>query len=111
MEQSWDIVNAQNEHVRNTSEKFNGISEAIECVLRTAESLNDAGLKMSDKQSQVIDSISNLTALSEENAAGSREAMIAVKNQTESIANLSRVSHEVAVMAEQIMERLSLFKY
>ena len=111
MEQSWDIVNAQGEHVRDTSDKFNGISEAIAGIFLASDTLNDAGHKMSDKQTHVIDAITNLTAHCEENAAGSKEAMIAVKNQTESIANLSRVSHEVAVMAEQIMERLNLFKY
>ena len=111
MEQSWEIVNLQNDHVRDTNDKFSGISNSISGVIQSAETLQDAGLKMNDKQTQIIDVITNLASLSEENAALAKEARIAVRSQTESITNLSRVSGEVAAMAERIMSALNLFKY
>ena len=111
MEESWGIVNVQVEHVRDTNEKFNGISSAIGGVLQGSDTLNKTGHEMGHKQASIIDVIMNLTAISEENAAVSKEAMYAVQSQTESIANLARVSNEVAKMSEQIMHTLSLFKY
>ena len=111
IQQTQALVEIQNGHIQNTNERFNGISNAISKVIRASKELNEGGLKMNDKKAQVVDIISSLSQLSDENAAITLKATEAIKEQTASIGILSKASHEVAVMSERIMETITRFKY
>lgn len=111
IQQTQALVEIQNGHIQNTNERFNGISNAISKVIRASKELNEGGLKMNDKKAQVVDIISSLSQLSDDNAAVTLKATEAIKEQTASIGILSKASHEVAVMSERIMETITRFKY
>lgn len=111
IQQTQALVEIQNGHIRNTNDRFDGISNAINSVIQTSKALNESGLKMNDKKAQVVDIISSLSQLSDDNAAITLKATEAIKEQTASIDVLSKATHEVAVMSERIMETITRFKY
>lgn len=111
IKQTQALVEIQNGHIRNTNDRFNGISSAINSVIQVSKDLNEAGLKMNDQKAQVVEIISSLSRLSDDNAAITLKATEAIKDQTASISILSKASHEVAVMSERIMETITRFKY
>ncbi len=111
MEQTWRVIDEQSERVKETSNKFNGISEAANSSINAADTLTEAGHKMDEKKSELVEVIVNLAALSEENAALTEQAAESVKGQTKSIAELSRSSQDVAIMAERFMDAIGSFKY
>jgi len=104
-------VDVQNGHIQNTNAKFNGISSAIENVIKTSKGLNEGSVKMRGQKTQVVDIISNLSRVSDENAATADKATEDIRGQTVSIDCISKASHEVAVKSEHIMETITLFKY
>lgn len=111
IQQTQALVEIQNGHIRNTNDRFDGISNAINSVIQTSKALNESGLKMNDKKAQVVDIISSLSRLSDDNAAVTLKATEAIREQTASIDILSKATHEVAVMSERIMETIARFKY
>ena len=111
MGQTQAFVDVQNGHIQNTNAKFNGISSAIENVIKTSKALNEGSVKMRGQKTQVVDIISNLSRVSDENAATADKATEDIRGQTVSIDCISKASHEVAVKSEHIMETITLFKY
>lgn len=111
MGQTQAFVDVQNGHIQNTNAKFNGISSAIENVIKTSKGLNEGSVKMRGQKTQVVDIISNLSRVSDENAATADKATEDIRGQTVSIDCISKASHEVAVKSEHIMETITRFKY
>lgn len=106
-----EIVKSQNEIVDNTSKKFNGISSAIEIMKSEITILNDASQKMEDKKGDIIDVISNLSAISQENAAGTEQASASVEQQTASIMEIADSTNFLAELAQKMMIEIEKFKY
>ena len=111
MGQTQAFVDVQNAHIQNTNARFNGISSAIENVIKTSKALNEGSVKMKGQKTQVVDIISNLSRVSDENAAMADKATEDIRGQTVSIDCISKASHEVAVKSEHIMETITRFKY
>ena len=111
IKQTQDLVEIQNGHIQNTNDRFSGISSAINNVIQTSKALNEGGLKMNDQKAQVVDIISTLSQLANDNATVTLKATESIKGQAASISILSKASYEVAMMAERIMETIARFKY
>lgn len=111
LEETTELVAAQNEGVEITRNKFIGISEAIERTRLAILQLNQTGEAMNAKKDEIIDIIQNLSALSEENAAGTEEASASVEEQTSSMEQIAGASEELARLAEEMQASISRFKY
>ncbi len=105
------LVAAQTEGVELTKAKFEGISDAIEKTREAIGQLNITGEAMNLKKDEIIDVIQNLSALAEENAAGTEEASASVEEQTSSMEQISGASEELAKLAEEMQRSISKFKY
>ncbi|HHX18548.1 MAG TPA: methyl-accepting chemotaxis protein [Clostridium sp.] len=111
IEQATEIVKSQNEIVDDTSKKFEGISNAIETMKRELKELNESSEMMERKKEDMMDMISNLSAISEENAAGTQEASASVEEQTASIMEIAESTDFLAELAQKMMMEIEKFKY
>ncbi|WP_051891768.1 methyl-accepting chemotaxis protein, partial [Lysinibacillus sphaericus] len=68
------IVNSQATSVKTTNGKFEDVANSIEKIKTVIEELYNLGNNMGEKKDEVIDILQNLSAISEENAAGTEEA-------------------------------------
>lgn len=106
-----EIMELQTTSVMNTMDKFNGIRDAIVRVEEIIGKLNESGQVMNFKKEEMIETMENLSAISEENAAGTEEASASVELQTVSIVEIANASESLAKLAEELQIEISKFKY
>ncbi|MGE5679070.1 MAG: methyl-accepting chemotaxis protein [Pseudomonadota bacterium] len=104
------LVAEQGVVVEETRNKFDGIAAAIEKTKEAIAVLNNTGEVMYKKKDEIIDVIQNLSALSEENAAGTEEASASVEQQTSSMLQIAEASEELAKLAEEMQKSIAKFK-
>ncbi len=104
-------MEAQTESVNDTSDKFNGINQALEIMLNLISDLNTSGTRMDTKKEEMIATMENLSAISEENAAGTEEASASVEVQTSSMDDIAGASEALAELAQNLQTEINKFKY
>ena len=105
-----DIVNKQNISVKSTEEKFEMIAQAIETVKDVIEKLNQSSKIMNVNKDAIVNLMHNLSAVSEENAAGTEEASASMQQQLESISMISESGEELALIADELKSLIDKFK-
>ncbi|MBA4689012.1 MAG: methyl-accepting chemotaxis protein [Candidatus Galacturonibacter soehngenii] len=111
MEKTEKIVQSQSENVNDTEDKFNVIADSIDDMRNAIETLNKGEHEMNIKKNQIIGIIENLSAVSEENAAGTQEVASSVEEQTASTMEIASACDELSKQAELILDCIGRFKY
>lgn len=111
MEEVSSIAKLQSESVGQTNDKFIGISKAIENMNNIINRINKSGEEMMEKNDIVVEIINNLSAISEENAAGTEQAAASVEEQTATMAEIANASDALDELAREMQESISKFKY
>lgn len=111
MSEARKIVNIQNKSVVSTTEQFNHLNKAIEQVKTRAYKLQESSEIMNQQKETVVEVISNLSAISEENAAGTEEVASTVEELNASIIDIANASESLAKQAEDIQTQINQFKY
>ncbi|MCO6698920.1 hypothetical protein, partial [Streptomyces sp. Vc17.3-30] len=75
-----NLVTSQAKSVATTNGKFEDVAVSIEKIQTVIEDLYKIGNNMDDKKNGVIDILQHLSAISEENAAGTEEAAAYLQN-------------------------------
>lgn len=110
MREASVLMTAQTEGVEVTKTKFEGISAAIEKTKEALGMMNQTGEAMNLKKDEIIDIIQNMSALSEENAAGTEQASASVQEQTSSMEQIAEASEELAKLAEEMQRGIARFR-
>ncbi|WP_341876728.1 methyl-accepting chemotaxis protein [Defluviitalea saccharophila] len=111
MHQMSAIVEDQTLSVEETNQKFHGIAEAIENTKKVIDILNESDKMMESKKDVIIEIIENLSAISQENAAGTEEASASVEEQTASMEQIANASENLMRLAEDMNQIIDQFKY
>ena len=111
MNEMGEIVQSQTESVNETSEKFEGISSAIDEMNGLMNEIRESGRTIEIKKDEIVSVIENLSAISEENAAGTEQASASVEEQSASILEITSASESLAELAEKMNSVVSKFKY
>ena len=101
----------QNNSVKTTVVKFDGISNSVEKSIDTLNILNESSQLMDQKKVEVIDIMQNLSAIAEENAASTEEVAASVQEQTASIAEFGSSVDKMSELAGVMKENIKKFKY
>lgn len=104
------LIIEQDAVMEATRTKFDGISDSVEKTREAIDILNKTGQIMNEKKDEIIDVIQSLSALSQENAAGTEEASASVEQQTSSMLQIAESSEELAKLAEEMQKSISMFK-
>ncbi|MCB2317802.1 methyl-accepting chemotaxis protein [Clostridium tagluense] len=111
MEEVGEIAAAQTTSVYNTNEKFEAISNTIKKMKLIIETLNESGQEMNSRKEDIIGMISNLSSISEGNAASTQETSASVEEQTASMDEMAKASEVLAELAENMEKNIAQFKY
>ncbi len=109
MEIVSEMVISQSESVGMTSNKFDGIAQAIEEMRLVINRVSHSSDEMADKKEDIISIIEQLSAISQENAAGTQEASASVEEQTASTEEIAHSSEDLAKIAEDLNQQISQF--
>ncbi|MGN1084210.1 MAG: methyl-accepting chemotaxis protein [Lachnospiraceae bacterium] len=95
--------------VTNTREKFHQIAEHIKEMESNCAVLDDSTKSIEASRNPIVRIVSDLSAISEENAACMEEAAAAVEEENHSIERVSEASGKVAELAEKLAEQIDRF--
>ncbi|MEA0552705.1 methyl-accepting chemotaxis protein [Lysinibacillus irui] len=109
MQEMSNLVTSQAKSVATTNGKFEDVAVSIEKIQTVIEDLYKIGNNMDDKKNGVIDILQHLSAISEENAAGTEEAAAYLQNQTNSLYEIAHSSEELDKLANKMQENVSKF--
>ena len=105
-----EMIEGQKEKVDETREKFSGVSDgikftsdAVRGVLKQAEASGSAG-------EQLVDLMTNLSAVSEENAASAETTNEAMHNLNVATVSLADTAQELKRLSDSLNEDLDFFK-
>lgn len=111
MEEASDLLRSQTESVEITHNKYMGIAASIEGMKKHIDAINESEKLMEQKKNDVIDILQNLSAISEENAAGTEEASASVEEQTAAMAEIANASEALAKLADEMQQSVIKFKF
>jgi len=105
-----EIISEQVDSVTDTEEKYKEIFKAVEQSVEAIENLNISEKNMEEKKGEILDTIQNLSAIAEENAASTEEASAAVTEQSTSMTQIVDASKSLSQLAEELTYSVSKFK-
>ncbi len=99
-----DIMTRQNENVQKTDDAFQVVKEGIDRSMEGVKHIADTTSQLDEARVNVVDVVQNLTAIAEENAAGTQETSASatefgnmigdIENETQGLKNAANVIEE-----------------
>lgn len=105
------IIGEQTGIADKTNENFNSIAFAIDEMRSAMVNFNESMEQMGMRKDVVLDVIQGLSAIAEENAAGSQQASASVEEQTSAIQQISGASANLAQLAQAMLNSVAKFKF
>ena len=110
MERVRKVMDEQSELVRNTGEIFQDVKDGISRALDGLNEISRRTHDMDGARQSVVDVVENLSAIAEENAAGTEETSASVTIVNDLMADISETATNVSRIADDMDKELSIFK-
>lgn len=105
-----DIVNKQEEIVRNTADSFNKISEYVEQFVSNIQEVSESIEEMNGERKNVLNSVRNIHLLSEQSVKTTDMVKDSLTNQVECTGSLNIITEELRRQMGELEEAIALFK-
>lgn len=99
----------QESSVEDTKNKFLKIEQELSQIENAINALYESGDQMTQTKQSLVTMIENLSAVSQENAACSEEAMASVETQGNVIGNIAGMSQNLSAVAEVLQNEAAKF--
>ena len=110
MEDMKRIIAEQEEKLNETTGQFKKVSEGILETRQATNVIQERTDECDTSRKKVIDVMSNLSAISEENAASTQETTASMQELNATINLLAQEAAKVREMSETLEEKVSIFK-
>lgn len=104
------IVAEQQKKLSETKEKFKDVSNGIENSRKETQIINSQAEECDSDRSKVVDVISGLSAVSEENAASTEETTASMEELNATINLLAQAAKELKEIAESLDQEVAFFQ-
>ncbi|QNO15903.1 methyl-accepting chemotaxis protein [Alkalicella caledoniensis] len=111
MDTVTEIAKLQTQSVEQTDEKFSGIATSIENMNNLIEGVTEIAKGMEAKKEEIVNIIHNLSAISQQHAAGSEETSASVQQQNTSMSEIATATERLAQLAREMRDSFSGVKY
>ena len=95
--------------VSDTDTKYREISQAVNDSLTLIKELNEESMRMEHNKDRILEAISGLSAIAEENAAGTEEVSASVHVQSDSLQEVAQANRGLAEMAQELSQEAGQF--
>jgi len=109
MERVVSISSEQAETVTTSKEIYSAIESATSFSIEYTEKLNESGKIMMKMKEAIMDTLQNLTAISEENSASTQEASASMEEQSASISQIAGSSENLSRLSEELRTVIGQF--
>lgn len=104
------IVAEQQEKLDATKSKFEEVSSEINISLEGIKEIQNKTEILDDARGKIVDVITNLSAISEENAASAEETTASTEELNASVAELAKSAEKLKEMATSLEDQVKIFK-
>lgn len=104
-----EMIQTQAQNVSDTESKFMSIARAIDDIKEIVSALNASSRTMQENKNHIIELTQNLSAISEENAAGTQEASAAMEEQAATVEEIANSGENLAAIARELTEVIGRF--
>jgi methyl-accepting chemotaxis protein len=105
-----DVINEQNEAVRNTSIIFKDIIQMVESIAVQVQEVSKETVEVKNEGNSILLDVESISAVSEETAASTEEITASVEEQTASIHLLVEELEKLNSLANELKESTDQFK-
>lgn len=105
-----DIMLKQSENVSKTDENFGQVLKGIEDSMQAINRITVKTGEMDKARVSVVDTVQNLTAIAEENAASTEETSASITEITSAVADISAKAEMLKVIADKMDESIAIFQ-
>lgn len=105
-----EIIRLQSDHVEQTDIAFAQIDEGVKQSIQGINSISDKTDLLDEARASVVDVVQNLTAIAEENAAGSQQTSASVTEVSSIIDDISNKSDSLKEIASNLESGINVFK-
>lgn len=105
-----NIVAEQQEKLDATKSKFEEVSSEINVSLEGIRQILNKTESLDDAREKIVDVITNLSAISEENAASAEETTASTEELNASVAELANSAEKLKEMAISLEDEVKIFK-
>ena len=105
-----DIMTRQNENVQKTDEAFQVVKDGIDRSMDGVKYIADKTAQLDEARVNVVDVVQNLTAIAEENAAGTEETSASATEFGNMIGDIESETEGLKNAANTIEESVQIFK-
>ena len=110
METTNKIVEEEINSVKSTSDKFKEILVSVDNNTKGVSSLNESVTEMTKIQQDIMEMIENLSAIAQENAAGTEESIASIEEQANHMDNLTKELEKIENLNKELNATISFFK-
>lgn len=100
----------QHECITDTNAKFEVLAEQVDSSLESIKVISGKVDSLNSVKSSITSNVSDLSAVSEESAAGTEQSTASINSISQSVLDISSNSEKLKSLAGQLTEQVSFFK-
>ena len=100
----------QHECISDTNAKFEVLAEQVDSSLESIKAISGKVASLNSVKSSITSNVSDLSAVSEESAAGTEQSTASINSISQSVLDISSNSEKLKSLAGQLTEQVSFFK-
>ncbi|MCH5344043.1 MAG: cache domain-containing protein [Acetatifactor sp.] len=104
------IISREQQDIADTEEKFNVLDKEIAVSLEEIDAIKKLAETMGGAKDVIIENVSDLSAVSEENASSNEEVAASVENTAEAINEIAIKTSAMKELAERLEKMISAFR-
>lgn len=110
MNEVRNIMKLQNERLADTEKCFREVTQNVEVTQQEIADITKNISDMDEERIGVVDVVQSLTAIAEENAAGTQESLASTEMVNDMVKKVADAAKELAALADAIESNISIFK-
>ena len=110
MEAVKEIMDEQNANVERTNDQVRQVIGQVDDSIAAIDRIAQQSKKLNETRITITDTVQNLTAVAEENAAGTQESAASVAQIGELIRDITRIAGQQKTIADKLKENMSIFE-
>ncbi|BCS80140.1 methyl-accepting chemotaxis protein [Anaerocellum diazotrophicum] len=104
------VINRQNTAVDTVTGAFGKIKFAVEELFEKIENINKLVLSIDNEKTTIIESVENISAISQETAASTQEVSASTEEQLAAIEELKSMIERLNILAQDLYQAMQVFR-
>lgn len=103
-------INEQNEKLLITKNTFATLEDDIDKTISKIEEIEQMIIALNEERNAIIDAISNLSAISQENAASTEETMASIEELNQIVGQVENGAFSLNEISKELIQKVDIFK-